>query len=422
MLLLLLVVQFPCFGSTTIRLRGLHAQDEQHEHELFSVLHSAHTQLRLNGQVDNDIFVRLKNVRNTQYVGEIGIGDPPQPLSVIFDTGSSNLWVTSSLCESRACLLHNRYDHKVSSSYKQVGYEIEVTFGTGRIKGFISRDTFTLGRMEVRGQNFGEITSEDGAVFYNTNFSGIMGLGFPSLSAYDFTPVFDNIMTQGLLPAPMFSFYLSNSPAEHGSVLLFGPPNRRYYYGNLSWLPVARPLYWEVRLMDIEVNGRRMHFCDQFYDGCKIVFDSGTSLVTGPRADIVKLLFQLGDDTDCSRTHELPNITLVVGGSKFTLSPDEYVLKKRYTATTAGPIHLQTPRCKVGFMSLDVPAPRGPLWILGDLFMRHFYTVFDREKQQIGIAKARHLDPNMPAFSETSRHHLSDRKSLPARSSDNLVP
>ena len=82
---------------------------------------------------------------------------------------------------------------------------------------------------------------------------------------------------------------------------------------------------------------------------------------------------------DCGSLASMPDIVFSIGGKKFALKPEQYILK-----VGEGP----AAQCISGFTALDIPPPRGPLWILGDVFMGTYHTVFDYGKQRVGFAKS----------------------------------
>jgi len=92
--------------------------------------------------------LELKDFQDAQYYGDITLGTPPQVFSVVFDTGSANLWVPSARCKgfNLACFLHRRYSSAHSSSYVRDGTPFRIKYGSGSMTGFISRDTLQLGR------------------------------------------------------------------------------------------------------------------------------------------------------------------------------------------------------------------------------------------------------------------------------------
>ncbi len=217
------------------------------EFQFFQKLHFAHTFLRNNKksflrntfprftQTDMknaNLLMQLTNFKNSQYIGQLLVGNPPQLIDMIFDTGSSNFWITSSKCRDQPCLAQKSYNSKKSYSYRKVGKRVEVEFGSGKVKGVFSEDTVRLGELTINHQQFGEILHEKGEIFNKLKFSGILGLSFPNLSSLKYTTLFDNIIGQRLLEKNWFSFYLADVDENQESHIIFGEPNKQFYLGN----------------------------------------------------------------------------------------------------------------------------------------------------------------------------------------------
>uniref|UniRef100_A0A9L0IEJ4 Pepsin A n=1 Tax=Equus asinus TaxID=9793 RepID=A0A9L0IEJ4_EQUAS len=308
----------------------------------------------------------LENYMDEEYFGTISIGTPAQEFTVIFDTGSSNLWVPSVYCSSLACSDHNRFNPEDSSTYEATSESVSITYGTGSMTGVLGYDTVRVGGIEDTNQIFGLSESEPSSFLYYAPFDGILGLAYPSISASGATPVFDNIWDQGLVSQDLFSVYLS-SDDESGSVVMFGGIDSSYYSGN-PYLHLT---------FSITMNGESIA-CS---GGCQAIVDTGTSLLAGPPSAIDNIQSYIGASEDssgegaisCSSIDSLPDIVFTINGVEFPLSPSAYILEEDGS-------------CISGFEGMDLDTSSGELWILGDVFIRQYFTVFDRANNQIGLA------------------------------------
>ncbi|XP_024288645.1 cathepsin D [Oncorhynchus tshawytscha] len=329
---------------------------------------------------------RLTNFMDAQYYGVISIGTPPQDFTVLFDTGSSNLWVPSIHCSflDVACWLHHRYNSKKSSTYVQNGTKFSIQYGRGSLSGFISGDTVSLAGMQVTGQQFGEAVKQPGITFAVARFDGVLGMGYPTISVDKITPVFDTAMAAKLLPQNIFSFYISRDPfAAVGGELMLGGTDPLYYTGDLHYVNVTRKAYWQIEMSSVEV-GNQLTLCKA---GCQAIVDTGTSLITGPAEEVRALQKAIGALPllmgeywiDCKKVSSLPVITFNLGGKMFNLTGDDYIIMESQMGQKI---------CLSGFMAMDIPPPAGPLWILGDVFIGRYYSVFDRDADRVGFAPA----------------------------------
>lgn len=246
----------------------------------------------LGGNGDPDI-IALKNYMDAQYFGEIGIGTPSQKFTVIFDTGSSNLWVPSAKCYfSVACYLHSKYKSSQSSTYSKNGTSAAIHYGTGAISGFFSQDNVKVGDLVVKNQDFIEATKEPGVTFLVAKFDGILGLGFQEISVGKSVPVWYNMVDQGLVSEPVFSFWFNrNTEEEEGGEIVFGGVDSDHYKGEHTYVPVTQKGYWQIEMGDVLIGGETTGFCA---DGCAAIADSGTSLLAGPTTIITQINHAIG--------------------------------------------------------------------------------------------------------------------------------
>lgn len=325
--------------------------------------------------------IDLYNFEDAQYYGQIEIGSDQQQFLTLFDTGSSNLWVPGSSCSN--CGAHNKYDSDKSSTYQANGTEFSIRYGTGSLKGYLSSDIVYCGNLSAR-VTFGEATDEPGLTFKEAKFDGIFGLAFRSISEDNVDPPFYVFEQAGILDQDLFTFYLQSDSNRDGE-LLIGDIDDSHYTGNLFYTPLIHETYYMISLASATMSGNSITTVQ------KAILDSGTSLLVGPTTDVAAVASSVGAtevttgeyEIDCSVT--LPDLVFTLGSGdstqSFTVSGDVWKIKVCEFEVICS--------CLLGMAGMDIPAEDGgPLWILGDVFIREYFTVFDVGNLQLGFATA----------------------------------
>uniref|UniRef100_G1RVK3 renin n=1 Tax=Nomascus leucogenys TaxID=61853 RepID=G1RVK3_NOMLE len=313
--------------------------------------------------------VILTNYMDTQYYGEIGIGTPPQTFKVVFDTGSSNVWVPSSKCSRlyTACVWKPRPDSNQGGGS-----------GLGLLWSFLPQ----VGGITVT-QMFGEVTEMPALPFMLAEFDGVVGMGFIEQAIGRVTPIFDNIISQGVLKEDVFSFYYNRNSQSLGGQIVLGGSDPQHYEGNFHYINLIKTGVWQIQMKGVSVGSSTL-LCE---DGCLALVDTGASYISGSTSSIEKLMEALGAKkrlfdyvVKCNEGPTLPDISFHLGGKEYTLTSADYVFQESYSSKKL---------CTLAIHAMDIPPPTGPTWALGATFIRKFYTEFDRRNNRIGFALAR---------------------------------
>ncbi|XP_051780653.1 chymosin-like [Erpetoichthys calabaricus] len=316
----------------------------------------------------------LVNYMEAIYYGNISIGTPPQTFRVLFDTGSSDFWLPSVNCQSLACKNHQTFNPSKSSTFHNLDTKFSLNYESGSMDGFLAYDTLKVSDIVVTEQEFGLSTSEPGFAYYYSPFDGILGLAYPSISSSGSTPVFDNMCNRHLVPQDIFSFYLSRFPfAGPPAVLTFGGIDTTHFQGPIHWTPVTSETYWQIQLDSVKINGEVV----ACRDGCQAIIDTGTYAVTGPEDAISNIQrlsgFSLENSglyvVNCGDLFKMPDLVITISGVDFILAPYAYTQ----------PIN--------GEMCMSA-LESDSLWTLGEVFLREYYSIFDRSNNRVGLAKS----------------------------------
>lgn len=153
--------------------------------------------------------------------------------------------------------------------------------------------------------------------------------------------------------------------------------DRSRFQGSVSFVPVIRKGYWEISLQKFQVGPESFGFRRN------AAISSATTLIVVPEVDSHRIhrVLKMSATSDgryvlpCSVVKDLPNIKLFFGGKEYVLTPNDYI------------IHWHG-ECMSAFVGHDIDSPTGPIWVLGSIFLRSYYTVFDLERQRVGLAKS----------------------------------
>ncbi|KAI8643858.1 aspartic peptidase domain-containing protein [Parasitella parasitica] len=327
---------------------------------------------------------------DVEYIGRVYIGNPPQEFHLNFDTGSAEIWVPALDC--RRCGGTRRYGSNFSKTnhtktIDQDSSTWQVRYGDGSsVSGIIGHDRIMIGNgISLEDYPFGIAKEQAHGFAVDPFLDGIFGLAFPAISAIDnmtSTTFVQDLHAQGKIKEPIVSFWLGRSAADDGQgEVMFGGVNTNHFAGDIAYIPVEQKSLWKVPITGVSINGY------QIYDKVgSAILDTGTTLLVVPTAVSKKIHKAIpGANYDALYGWRMPCnlavsdhkhiITITLGDHDFPLSAADLVREN----VEAGN----------GLCYSGIAESQSPIFILGNTFLKNYYSVYDYGNMQIGLAASK---------------------------------
>ncbi|KAH8878714.1 microbial aspartic proteinase [Thozetella sp. PMI_491] len=320
---------------------------------------------RSTGSVNADPNNSYDNV----YISQAKIGTPGQTLNLIFDTGSSDLWVFSSLIPSLQINGQMVYNPSSSRSSSLVsGATWSITYGDkSTSSGVVYTDTVTIGGLTVLNQEVEAAKQVSFALTANSMVDGLIGLGFDNINTVQPTKaktLFSNI--KGSLNSPIFTVDLKHQAT---GTYDFGYIDSSKYTGTITYTSVNTTNgWWQFTSSGYQIGSGS--FTSISLNG---IADTGTSLLYLPPAIVnawySKFTKGLAQDSQgilyfhCIET--VPSLTFGIGSARITIPGKILNLGARDSTGTW---------CIGGLQNANLI---GGLNIFGDVALKAAFVVFD---------------------------------------------
>ncbi|KAH8828296.1 acid protease [Flagelloscypha sp. PMI_526] len=314
--------------------------------------------------------------------GMIKMGTPSQEFSVIFDTGSADLWIPAN-CEECSS---NQFNPSASSSFVDSKHHMTISYAGGQVGGSIAAETVTIAGLTVENQTFCAVDDQSGAEL-DLPSDGLIGLAFGTISRSRRPTFFENLILQEKIQDPVFSVHLTRHQ-ESGS-----EASDLFYFlfvfiveSSQVYLPVFSKTYWTLRMDEVSSNSDT-----STPTNITAALDTGTSLIYMSESNASKFYSLIRgskpipyDQYGASGFYSFPcksslDIAFSFEKIRFSLSSDDFNL---------GPISEENQEdCVGGILAQDDSFPT-ELAVIGAEFLKSWYSTYDYGNMRIGLGRS----------------------------------
>ncbi|KAJ3041792.1 hypothetical protein HDV00_008682 [Rhizophlyctis rosea] len=339
-----------------------------------------------------------------QYYGDITIGTPPQTITVLFDTGSSDLWVPSTKCNTTACTKAQKYDITKSTTGNRTSNVGHIRYGDGTAIDYeIGYDIVTAGGIPVKNVSVGSAYSIPGKA---GPYDGIFGLAWEDAADDGMRPWMFKAVDEDLI-APVFGLYLQPA-GDNDGVLTIGGIDPTHMAGpftfhNITSFPypignTTKQLYWGIGGVETIAVGNTSIRMDKTKHQDYWLVDSGTSLLVVPTAvwSTISPLISYNSKfhtVPCSTRLLGPTLSIRISSKTYTLLPSDYISRKLKQSVQILPDGSSRITTTETCRPLVKPGGEGgsmaSRFVFGDTFLRKWYSVYDLGKRRVGFAPSK---------------------------------